>query len=318
MRREYHPGERAVQERAGVSAVAARIGNSVHAALPPVARAFLEQQQLAVLAAADARGRPWASALTGAPGFLRVVDERTVRVAAPHQPASEAPVTSGDPAGLVVPDFATRRRLRVNGRMERASDRAILIRAEQVYANCPKYIQRRTLNPTRLVPAASPRVGARAATLTEAQREWIRRADTFFIATLNPGEGADASHRGGMPGFVSVAGDRLTWADYAGNNMFNTLGNITVHPYAGLLFPDFVTGATLHLTGLAALHWKTAGAESPPDAGAAATGRLVELVVEEVVEMRDAWPVSGGAVEYSPFNPSPAAGSHAARTAAES
>jgi hypothetical protein len=33
--------------------------------------------------------------------------------------------------------------------------------------------------------------------------------------------------------------------------MFNTLGNLTAHPQAGLLFVDFATGDVLQLTGRA-------------------------------------------------------------------
>ena len=34
------------------------------------------------------------------------------------------------------------------------------------------------------------------------------------------------SHRGGSPGFVQLAPDHTTlrWADFTGNDMFNTLG----------------------------------------------------------------------------------------------
>jgi ferredoxin-NADP reductase len=41
----------------------------------------------------------------------------------------------------------------------------------------------------------------------------------------------------------------LRWADYAGNNMFNSLGNIALHPRAGMVFIDWETGDTLQVTG---------------------------------------------------------------------
>jgi hypothetical protein len=42
---------------------------------------------------------------------------------------------------------------------------------------------------------------------------------------------ADASHRGGSPGFVAVQDERrLSFPDYAGNTMFMTLGNIAANP----------------------------------------------------------------------------------------
>ena len=196
--------------------------------------------------------------------------------------------------------------MRVNGRLTvDGADGALLIHADQVYANCPKYIQRRLpVAPADASTTSAPPVAWRGTALTEAQREWLRRADTFFVATSNPGEGADASHRGGMPGFVRVeataAGDRLTWPDYAGNAMFNTLGNIAAHPRAGIVVPDFATGATLQLTGRAAVDWDPAHAVA-----AAGAERLVTLDVEAVVEIRGALPFRLGRPEYSPFNPVP-------------
>jgi predicted pyridoxine 5'-phosphate oxidase superfamily flavin-nucleotide-binding protein len=83
----------------------------------------------------------------------------------------------------------------------------------------------------------------------------IAEADTFFLGTIHPERGADASHRGGPPGFVHVVDDGLWWPDFPGNNMFNSLGNLAVDPTAALLFIDYATGATLHMSGAAATVW---------------------------------------------------------------
>jgi predicted pyridoxine 5'-phosphate oxidase superfamily flavin-nucleotide-binding protein len=68
---------------------------------------------------------------------------------------------------------------------------------------------------------------------------------------------ADASHRGGPPGFVEVAGDgaRLRFPDFPGNRMFQTLGNLAVDPRVGLLFVDWDTGTALQVTGRAEIVW---------------------------------------------------------------
>jgi hypothetical protein len=198
-------------------------------------------------------------------------------------------------AGLLAIDLATRRRMRVNGRLEAAAGRPITIHVDQAYSNCPKYIQRRAAEEG--MPQKAPRVSQRSDSLTEEQRAWIRRADSFFMATLHPDAGADASHRGGMPGFVWVEGDRLVWPDYPGNLMYNTLGNIAVHPRAGLVVPDFDSGAVLQLTGRAAIEWDPIRTAEVPGAE-----RLVELVVEEVVEIAGVLP-SARVLDYSPFNP---------------
>src|ERR1700675_4690823 len=83
----------------------------------------------------------------------------------------------------------------------------------------------------------------------------IRSADTFFPRTTNPDRGSDSSLRGGTPGFVRVDGRWLWWPDYPGNNLFNSFGNLAVDPEAALLFLDFPTGHTVHLSGTAAVEW---------------------------------------------------------------
>ena len=52
-------------------------------------------------------------------------------------------LTANDQVGLVVIEFATRRRMRLNGSAEMGSDGTLYIHARQVYSNCPKYIQAR-------------------------------------------------------------------------------------------------------------------------------------------------------------------------------
>ena len=96
-----------------------------------------------------------------------------------------------------------------------------------------------------------------------------RGADTFFIASGYRDEGdsaafgMDASHRGGERGFVRVVDEgRLEFPDYAGNNHFNTIGNLVLDPRAGFLFVDFETGGLLQLTG--PLHQPIKGASSRP------------------------------------------------------
>jgi hypothetical protein len=80
--------------------------------------------------------------------------------------------------------------------------------------------------------------------------------------------------------------------------MYNTLGNIAVHPRAGLLIPDFGSGALLQLTGRAAIEWDSTRSAAMPGAE-----RLVELRVDEVVEIEGVLPPSAGVLDYSPFNP---------------
>lgn len=289
----YHRGELEVQRRAGVEQMASRIGAGVRTEIPPVAEEFLAQRRWVVLSTTDGEGRPWASILNGASGFVSV-GPGSLHLEASPTPGDplEANLRSSEFAGLLAIDLATRRRMRINARFDREHRDGILLYLDQVYSNCPKYIQRRVEQPR---PAGlQPVTRSVSAGLTDAQRSWITGADTFFIATTNPGEGADASHRGGLPGFVRVDGNRISWPEYKGNTMFNTLGNITAYPRAGLIFPDFAAGRTLQVTGRAVINWDSAptGAE-----------QIVELEVEQVVEIEGALPGQFALVDYSPHLP---------------
>jgi predicted pyridoxine 5'-phosphate oxidase superfamily flavin-nucleotide-binding protein len=186
--------------------------------------------------------------------------------------------------------------MRANGTGELGPD-GLRVRTEQVYSNCPKYIARRDVEAAD-APAAAPAAVARDR-LTAEDRRLIAAADTFFIATAAPDGGADASHRGGSPGFVVVHDDRrLSFPDYTGNTMYMTLGNITANPRAGLLFVDWGTGATLQLSGRAAIDWAPERAAAFPGAE-----RVVDVTVERVVFTGGAVPQRWALAERSRFNP---------------
>ena len=308
----FHAGERAVQARAGVRAAAARVGEIIGLVVPPHAREFLTRQQLALVATTDSQGRVWASLLTGDPGMLRLLDPQTLHIAATPvapDPLVDALASADGRAvnvGVLLIDLATRRRLRVNGTAEVAREGGVVVHVQRAHWICPKYIQQRGILGLGS-PAPAPERGAcapvAAATLTRGQREWIASADTFFIASAHPTDGADASHRGGSPGFVRLARgpageDVLTFPDYPGDNMFNTFGNLAVNPRAGLLFVDFDRGSTLQLTGSAEVLWTRAEFAVFPGAE-----RAVRFRVTETLESPCATTVRWRLVERSPFNP---------------
>jgi uncharacterized protein len=295
----FHEGERAVQARAGVEAESRRLGRGIARVIPPGAGPFLEAQRLAVLAGVDETCHVWASLVTGDPGFITAPGPRTLRLAA-RLPAADplsAGLASDRAIGVLVLDPERRRRLRVNGRVIHALPEAIEIRTEEVFGNCPQYIQAR-------VPHGDTRhervgVARRRSALSPEQRLAIERADTLFIASVHVGAGADASHRGGQPGFVRVLDERrLRIPDYAGNNMFQTLGNIAADSRVGLLFVDFDTGTTLQLTGRARILW-----EREDYAELTGAVRAIEVDIEAVVEIAGQGPLGWRFVEYSPFNP---------------
>ncbi len=175
-------------------------------------------------------------------------------------------------------EFAARRRVRINGTLTCRDGEGLTVEVEQAYGNCPQYIQPRTL-----LPAGNDRQVLQQprhdTALTDRDAAQIRAADTFFLGTTHPDRGNDASHRGGPAGFVRVEGEQVRWPDYAGNNMFNSFGNLVVDPAAALLFISFDTGRILQLSGTAAIEWDHPG--EPGDDSH--TGRRARFHTQRVV-----------------------------------
>jgi hypothetical protein len=295
----FHEGELAVQQRAGVTAAAARLsGMLAPADLRGGLTRFLAGRTFAALSASDASGRLWVSPLAGPPGFLAAASPVTLDVYAvplPGDPLHQ--LAPGQPVGLLVIEFAARRRVRINGTLAGADAGRLRIAVEQAYGNCPQYIQQRHLVPdASVMPTSDVR---RADRLQPADLEQIGSADTFVIGTRHPRRGSDSSHRGGPAGFVRVEDDtHLWWPDYPGNNMFNTLGNLAADPAAALLFPDFTTGRAIQLHGSAALEWTSPG--SPGDDGL--TGRRVHFTIRQAVSGHRL-PVQAGPAAVYALNP---------------
>jgi predicted pyridoxine 5'-phosphate oxidase superfamily flavin-nucleotide-binding protein len=295
----YHEGELAVQERAGTRAMADKIGNAIHGELSDARRDFLASLRFVILGALDASGRLWATARFGEPGFLRATGDATVRIDA-RAPAADplaGALDRGAAVGLLAIDLETRRRLRLNGTVVASDGAGITVETREVFGNCPKYIQVREVSAATAAPAAS---GATTSTeLTADVRRWLAEADTFFLATRHPERGVDVSHRGGHPRFIRPLDDRtLEWPDYAGNGMFQSLGNLAIDPLAGLLFIDFEQGRTLHLVGAATVDWSRVRAAAHPGAE-----RVVVFEIAEARELAAGSPLRFRWIEESPFNP---------------
>jgi predicted pyridoxine 5'-phosphate oxidase superfamily flavin-nucleotide-binding protein len=299
----YHEGEIAVQERAGVHQMSKRVGNIIRSEIPPVAQDFLAEQQMLVASSVDAEGHAWASLLTGRPGFIQVRDATTVEIQIQAGSTRLDPIFENlqrNPAiGIVAIELASRRRMRLNGQAQILANGNILVHSQQSYSNCPKYIQARTLEVTAELPTPNPQVTQGSHLTTELQT-WLEKADTFFVGSYHPVSGlADASHRGGQPGFIKVQDSKtLVWPDYAGNMMFNTLGNIAANPNTGLLFIDFEQVATLQLTGQAYIKWDSELQKTLPGAQ-----RLIEFQIEQAIVIKGGQPLNWQFLNYSPFNP---------------
>ncbi len=302
----FHRGELAVQTRFDVREQADYIGQNVfHDHLPAEDGVFLAQLPFVLIGAIDSEDHPWASILMGRPGFITSPDSHMLEINAER--VFGDPLTSGlspgTQVGLLGIEYHSRRRYRITGKISKIKDQSISIGIGYAYFNCPQYIQSRNYE---LLPAIDTVGEARATrqigNLDSQARQLITAADHFYIATHfsenaeDNSHGADVSHRGGKPGFVCVEDDhRLTFPDFLGNNLFNTVGNILVNPRAGLLFIDFKRGDLLYLTGEAEVIWD--GDEKRAFVGAE---RLVRFTLGSGVLIENAVPIRWQFEDYSP------------------
>lgn len=253
----WHAGEVALQRSIGMADRMAGIGKRViRTHILPQHAAFYESLPFVVLTTVDPDGRPWITLRAGHPGFLHVPDPGRLRVTLspdPDDPAQQG-LAGGEAIAVLGIDPATKRRNRLNGTIARVGPDGFDIAVVQSFGNCPQYIHRRFLAAQPAAQPAAPAAPRRLNHLDGAAGSLVRQAGTLFVASyVDEADGtrqADASHRGGPPGFVTIEPDgALTIPDYAGNRFFNTLGNILRNPRAGLVVPDFTTGDLLQMTG---------------------------------------------------------------------
>ena len=298
----FHSGERSIQRRVGVQRIADQVGQMIQPYVTEDFQWFLESQPWLVMGSTDSEGRLWVSALCGEPGIIRLSDDRTVHILRLKNTWDlvYTNVLHNTNVGLIVINFGQRIRIRINGMVKGLNDQELIVKTDQVYGNCPKYIQARGLKAARLDPTVTPEV-VHDISLDERQQAWIRQADTFFIASANAEGKTDVSHRGGRPGFIRVLDERtLVWPDYTGNMMFNTLGNIVENPKSGLLFLDFDDGHTLQLTGYCTIVWSLSVNDQASFPG---VQRLIQFRLSEVIHIRHAHNCSWDFIGYSPYNP---------------
>lgn len=291
----FHQGEQTAQVRAGAPVALQRWAQqAIRAFMPDQHRKFYQQLPFMVAAARDAAGQPWATVLVGSPGFA-VSPEATRLVLNTSLVPGDALANAlqvAEKIGLLGIELETRRRNRINGTLTEVAEQRLSLTVDQSFGNCPQFISKRVWQP--IDPGSGPAVASRHSGLTEALQVWIENADTFFIASgyqgssTDPGhEGMDVSHRGGPAGFVRVANsNRLIFPDYAGNNFFNTVGNLLTDSRIGLLFVDFEQGNLLQIAGLASIDWDSEQLRNHPGAK-----RLISVVINQVVLIRQALPI---------------------------
>src|SRR5213079_2225067 len=116
----YHDGARALQDRFDTRRLADRLDEKFlsHPNIDADDRAFIERMDMFFLATADSEGRPQCSYKGGDPGFVRVLDERTI--AFPNYDGNGMYLSMGNVAvnprvGMLFIDFEKPSRLRLEG-----------------------------------------------------------------------------------------------------------------------------------------------------------------------------------------------------------
>jgi predicted pyridoxine 5'-phosphate oxidase superfamily flavin-nucleotide-binding protein len=158
----YHAGSRELQDRFDTRRLADRIDERTgRDHIRAEDAAFIERMDMLFLATADADGRPQCSYKGGEPGFVRVLDARTL--AFPNYDGNGMYLSWGNAlvnpqVGLLFIDFVSERpsRLRVEGVASVRHEDELLaswpeaqfvvrVRAQRVFPNCPRYIHRMAL-----------------------------------------------------------------------------------------------------------------------------------------------------------------------------
>ncbi|CAM9415293.1 unnamed protein product [Chrysoparadoxa australica] len=252
------------------------------------------------VSAIDPQGRVWASALYGEPGYITLKPGSNIlSLNKPQSWAGDGFLdgvrTAGSAVGMLLMNQATRKRYRINAHTMEESGTARL-QICMAMGNCPKYISHREVLSVEPRPSHIP--VSVSTSLTEAQEAWIRASDSFILGTAAPskngyGFSADANNRGGNPGWINVPDARtITFPDYAGNNLYLSLGNIQSYGHAGLLFIDRSNGNVLQVTGQARVVWASDG-----------NSKRVEISIVEVRQALGASPLRMKLNSLSEFNP---------------
>lgn len=166
---QYHAAQRSFQDRFDTRRLADRLAESTSDVIGEPFKAFIERRDMFFIATADDDGWPEASYKGGQPGFVRVIDDRTVVF--PVYNGNGMYLTSGNltvnpKVGMLFIDFETGTRLRMSGHASVDLDDPLIatypgaqfvvrVRVREIFANCRRYVHRYQLvERSRFVPAA--------------------------------------------------------------------------------------------------------------------------------------------------------------------
>ena len=153
----YHDGNRTLQDRFDTRRLADRIEQVLcHDEIADYDRSFIEDADMFFLATAGPDGQPTVGYRGGDPGFVRIVDERTI--AFPNYNGNGMYVAMGNvlrnpKVGMLFIDFERGNRLRYHGEASidledplaadfEGAQFVVRVRATEIYSNCPRYVHK--------------------------------------------------------------------------------------------------------------------------------------------------------------------------------
>lgn len=153
----FHAEQRALQDRFDSRALADRVaGITVHDEVQEDEKAFIESRDMFFLSTVDPTGQPSCSYKGGQPGFVKVLDARTVGF--PSYDGNGMYFSMGNIAaaakvGLLFLDFETPHRLRLHGEATLHTDAETLalwpgaelvtkVAVTALFINCARYVHR--------------------------------------------------------------------------------------------------------------------------------------------------------------------------------
>ena len=169
----YHDAQRGLQDRFDTRRLADRIEERlVHDFIDEDDAEFILRRDMFFLATVDPMGRPNCSYKGGDPGFVRVIDERTL--AFPNYDGNGMYLSMGNAlatgeVGMLFIDFEKRNRVRVNGTASVVENDDLIdaypyaqfivrVKVREVFPNCPRYIHHYQLvERSRFVPRKTSR-----------------------------------------------------------------------------------------------------------------------------------------------------------------
>ena len=171
MSRIYSDRHRALQDKFETRKIADRLeGIIVKTEVVDDDKAFVESRDMFFLSTVDPDGQPTVSYKGGNPGFVKVVDSKTI--AFPSYDGNGMFYSTGNLSGhaaigMLFIDFETPRRLRLHGEASiqlddpltsqfHEAELVVRVNVSTIWINCPRYVHRyQKVDPSRYVPRAA-------------------------------------------------------------------------------------------------------------------------------------------------------------------